>query len=256
MIRCFILFAFLCQVITAVATEPPVMPKFRLLMGETEEAYEWRETMTDGSVRDSIIAKPKPVPHALRVRLVATNDVGFAWRFDYEVGRSDGSTVTNASFQMKPPRERLADKLDLKRPEMPPMPQVPPAMEQFKDAKERAEKMKEVRERASEMALVQTAPMGVVTQRMERRVFTTESKMIGNDTVQISRTDGSILTQAVVRVVGARIAALDKMIAARAKAPEPEPDTPIDAGHAATAVGGVIVGALGAAAIKRKKVQP
>lgn len=232
------------SVLAAVAASAQdVVPKFRLRIGETDDAWVWRETLTDGSVRESEVPKPKPAPQPVRVVLVATNDVGFAWRFDYEVGRDDGSVITNSSYRTKPPRERLAGKLALERPPMPPDPVAA--------AREHVAAARDLRRHAREMTLERAAPLGVVTQRMARRVFVESSRLIGRDRAELRHTDGSVTTQAVRRVVGKRPAALDAAIAARG-AP-----APADAGSSraaetvATAIASAAAGAAAALALKK-----
>ncbi len=235
------------SVLAAVAASAQdAVPKYRLRIGETTNAWVWRETMTDGTVRESQTPKPQPIPQPVRVSLVASNDVGFAWRYDYEVGRDDGSVLTNSSFRAKPPRERLAGKLSLERPPMPPDPVA--------DAREYVAAARDLRTRAAEMTLERVAPQGVVTQRMARRVFVQSSRLIDRDRAELRHTDGSVTTQAVRRVVGKRLAALDAALAAR-RAPDPEPvqALPIDAGRAAAAAAGAIAGAAAAAALRKNK---
>lgn len=86
----------------------PVVAAERWIKSESDAETVWIDKMTDGTYRESAVAKQ---PTVIRTRLVATNDVGFAWRFDYESKLSDGSVVTNASFRTKPPKALLNEKL-------------------------------------------------------------------------------------------------------------------------------------------------
>jgi len=227
------------------AAEPPVVPQVRLRIGETSNAWQWREIMTDGSVRESEVAKPKPAAEPVRVLLIATNDVGWAWRFDYETRLSDQRVITNSSFRPKPPRERLAGQLALDRP---PMPDDPVA-----EARESVADTRDMRAMAREMELVrEVKPSGVVTQRMERRAFVASSKMLDADRAEFRMTDGAVVTQTVRRVVGKRLASLDAALARPAppKAPE-KADPPLDAGHAAAALIGGAAALAAAAALKK-----
>lgn len=242
--------AFIFAIVSITASAQDPMPKFRLRMGETEDAYQWRETMTDGTVRESVVLKPKPPPQPVRVRLIATNDVGFAWRYDYEVGRDDGSVITNASFQPKPPRERLAKQLALERPTDPPMPDELVAEARGHVAREGAK-----RRLAKEMALNQISGIvsPVVTQKMANRIYAAETTRIDKDRLRVVMSNGIVLTTAVHRVVGKRIAALDAILDP-VPVSEPEPDgMPPIAGNAIAAIIGAAAGAAAGAGLKRGK---
>lgn len=204
------------------ATEPsaaptvPVMPRYRLRMGETETDWLWRETMTDGTVRDSKIPKPKPARQPVRATLIATNDIGWAWRFDYEVGHNDGSVATNASFRPKPPRARLAPLLDLRRPPLPgdPITTVHTAL-----AKER-----DVRHRAAGLTMVRKAtPSGIITNYMQSRIYVKTTTPIDHNHVELRYSDGAVTTQSIQRIIGAPIATL---ASTHAPTPPPPPSPP------------------------------
>lgn len=101
-------------------TNIPVMVAERWMKGETETEQVWIDKLTDGTYRESTVKK---APTVVRSRLIATNDVGFAWRFDYEARLSDGTYVTNAAFRPKPAKAQLNDKIaNMAAAQQPPMP--------------------------------------------------------------------------------------------------------------------------------------
>ena len=102
------LFVFSLCFVAHAQTNIPVVIAERWIKGETDTEQVWIDKMSDGTYRESIVKK---APTVVRSKLIATNDVGFAWRFDYEAKLSDGSVVTNAAFRPKPAKVKLNDQL-------------------------------------------------------------------------------------------------------------------------------------------------
>ncbi len=171
-------------------TNIPVMVAERWMKGETETEQVWIDKLTDGTYRESIVKK---VPTVVRSRLIATNDVGFAWRFDYEARLSDGTYVTNAAFRPKPAKAQLNDKIATMaaaaQPPMPPTNEV-----------ERVEVGMKAMKSAPAAALAQAV---VVRKRAENNKPVTALNA-GNGKMVLTYKDGRTEVREIKHVVSAR----------------------------------------------------
>jgi hypothetical protein len=166
----------------------PVVPAMRWIVIETATNTVWMDRMTDGTVRDSVVPK---APTAVAVRLLATNDVGFAWRFDYETMLTDGSVITNASFRVKPKKAQLEDLLAA-LPEMrPPDPAT--------NSTERIERAQLSLPAAQAMAQAVTQ-----VKRRQERNYVMDSAPVAPGLAEYRWSDGSVSTAGMQRAVSGR----------------------------------------------------
>ncbi len=236
---CAFAFAGLCR---AEAGKPaqavptlPVVAAERWIKSESDAETVWIDRMTDGTYRESAVKKQ---PTVVRTRLVATNDVGFAWRFDYEARLSDGSVVTNASFSAKPAKERLNEQIAGMGNAKPPEPSTNGAA--FAASMERA---------AGTIAAPAAAAMAraVIVKRRAANTLPVTFEQDGKGHAVATYADGRKATNELRRVVSARI-------------PSPwAKELPVkkrDASSgalAAAALAGALAGAAGTAAAKKMK---
>jgi hypothetical protein len=103
MIRCAAFFALL--VLPAFA-KLNIHPVERLRLYETEDAVFYNDRMSDGTIRESQIRKPRQPSYPERVSIVETNETAAAWQLVYSIVWPDGSSTTNFESVVK------TDKLD------------------------------------------------------------------------------------------------------------------------------------------------
>jgi len=191
--------ALLCLLLAGAATADtnlPVHTVSRLLISRDGVGTVWRDTLSDGTYRDSRTVWPET---PIRVALVATNDVGMAWRLDYAAVYTDGSNVTvrtNSNFILKPREARtMPHQID-----RPPMPNL-------------SERVMEARTNRPASAFAQVAARSLqrqqeaamTTQTMKRVVRALDRRLDG-DCVISHMSDGTTATNQVRRMTTARVA--------------------------------------------------
>ena len=171
----------------------------------------YRDEFSDGTFSTSVVPFPET---PVSVRLVATNDVGQAWRMDYKATFTDGTNVTvrtNSTFMLKPREERIKTI----RPELPPTP----------DWRESAEEVASNRPTSSFAQIAARYVEQAVTRTnlMARPARVTEQHIEAGQLVS-RMTDGSISTNALRKMTTARVAS------APVPATPAEPDSGIPLG--------------------------
>lgn len=233
MILALCLFAYV-----AVASETnsvstiPIVAAERWIKSDSDTEQVWIDKMTDGTFRESIVKKP---PTVIRTTLVATNDVDFAYRFDYASVLSDGTVVTNAAFRDKPKKERLNQKIAAMKHE-PPMPPT--------NVEERVESMAKVMPKIKSQAASAMAQAVVVRKRLENKRPVSMMNS-GNGKAVKTFADGHTEVSEVTRVVSAR-----------RPSPYEKKEVPEPTGKSATFLLGFAAGVAamgGAVAVKKGK---
>jgi len=213
------------------ASTIPVVALERTIKSETDTETVWIDKMTDGTYRESVVKKQ---PTVLRTRLIATNDVGFAYRFDYESKLSNGDVVTNAAFRQKPQKEQLNQKLqDMASKNQPPMPST--------NVVERIEK---VTPKLKTQAAVAMAQAITVKKRLDNQRPVSSMKR-GNGKIVFTYKDGKT-----------EVKDLQCMVSARRPSPYEKKEVPKPTGKSATFLLGFAAGVAamgGAVAVKKGK---
>ena len=171
-------------------TNVPVVIAERWMKGETETEQVWIDKMSDGTFRESSVKKS---PTVVRSRLIATNDVGFAWRFDYEARLSDGTYVTNAAFRTKPAKEQLNEKIAARA--SVPQPTMPSTNE--------VERI-EVGVKAMKSAPAAALAQAIVTRKRAENNKPVTALNAGNGKMVLTYKDGRTEVQDIKHVVSAR----------------------------------------------------
>lgn len=165
----------------------------------------YRDEFSDGTFSTSVVPFPET---PVSVRLVATSDVGQAWRMDYKATFTDGTNVTvrtNSTFMLKPREERIKTI----RPELPPVP----------DWRETAEDVASNRPTSAfaQLAARYVEQAASRTNLMARPARVTEQHVVDGQLVS-RMTDGHIVTNALRKLTTARVASA------------PVPAAPLDTG--------------------------
>lgn len=210
----------------------PVMAASRWIKSETATEQVWIDKMTDGTFRESIVKKP---PTVIRTTLIATNDVDFAYRFDYASVLSDGTVVTNAAFKIKPKKEQLNQKIAAMK-HTPPMPPT--------NVAEQVESMAKVAVKIKSQAAGAMAQAVVVRKRLENKRPVSMMNS-GNGKSVMTFADGRT-----------EIADVKRVVSARRPSPYEKKEVPEPTGKSATFLLGFAAGVAamgGAVAVKKGK---
>ena len=85
--------------------------------GEDDKDWLYKDTLSDGAVKERNVRKPSPPRYIIDSTLIGTNEHPVSWELLYRVKLNDDSIRTNSTFMTKTQRERAEIKL-------PPMPEI------------------------------------------------------------------------------------------------------------------------------------